>query len=78
MNSGLIIGLTGEKISKEFEMKTVTFKFDMDQKVRMEKLGIVGVVSMCALSDGGNTYYLLTADGSSWIEERLLTAVDDE
>jgi hypothetical protein len=54
-------------------MKTVTFKFEIDQKVKVTKLGITGIVSMCSINDAGNTYYVDTENGSSWYPERLLT-----
>jgi hypothetical protein len=52
---------------------TVQFKFKIDQKVKVEKLGITGIVSTCAISDGGIAYYINTANGGDWYNERLLT-----
>jgi hypothetical protein len=53
-------------------MKTVNFKFDLDQKVKVEKLGIVGVVTMCALEKGGPIYLIKTGTNSDWYTESLL------
>jgi hypothetical protein len=54
-------------------MKTVTFKFDIDQKVRVEKLGITGIITTCAVDDGGITYHIRNEKDGYWFPERLLT-----
>jgi hypothetical protein len=51
---------------------TVNFKFEIDQKVKVEKLGITGIVAMCAFDEGGNTYYVKTPDNDNWFRESLL------
>jgi hypothetical protein len=52
---------------------TVNFKFQVDQKVKVEKLGITGIVTVCGIDDSGNTYYVDTGNSGSWYAERLLT-----
>ena len=54
----------------------VNFKFGIDQKVAVEKLGITGVISMCALDESGGIIYFVktgTEKGSEWYSERLLS-----
>jgi hypothetical protein len=57
-------------------MKTVKFKFDLDQKIKVEKLGITGVIAMCAFDKGGPVYLIKTGKESDWYNESLLE--DDE
>jgi hypothetical protein len=52
---------------------TVNFKFEIDRKVKIEKLGITGIVSLCGYDDGGVKYYLETPSGGGWFKEALLT-----
>jgi hypothetical protein len=59
-------------------MKTVEFKFDIDQQVKVKKLGVTGLVSTCAISDAGITYYINTARGGEWYAERLLESAEEE
>jgi hypothetical protein len=59
-------------------MKTVEFKFDIDQKVRVEKLGIDGFVTVCAIDDCGNCYFVKTTNGGDWYYERHLTGTEGE
>ncbi|MDR2097702.1 MAG: hypothetical protein LBP37_04200 [Spirochaetaceae bacterium] len=59
-------------------MKTVNFKFDIDQKVRVGKLGFIGIVAACAINRVGNDYYIKTEKGGDWFNETLLSAVEDE
>jgi hypothetical protein len=51
---------------------TVTFKFKIDQKVKVEKLGIEGFITMCAVDDCGNCYYVKAANSSDWYYEKHL------
>jgi hypothetical protein len=51
---------------------TVTFKFKIDQKVKVEKLGIEGIVAMCAVDNCGNCYYVKAANNSDWYYEKHL------
>jgi hypothetical protein len=51
----------------------VTFKFTLDQKVTTP-FGDVGLISMLAVDDGGNTYFVKTKDGGNWFKESQLTA----
>jgi hypothetical protein len=66
-------------VHKEEEM-TVQFKFEIDQKVKAEKLGVTGVVTMCAVNSGsGLAYYVSTGTerGSDWFNEGLLADAED-
>ena len=49
-------------------MKKVEFKFDLDEKVKTA-FGEVGFISMCALDDGGNVYYVKTSNHDKWLKE---------
>jgi hypothetical protein len=51
---------------------TATFKFKIDQKVKIEKLGIEGFITMCAVDDCGNCYYVKSANSSDWYYEKHL------
>ena len=54
-------------------VKPVDFKFDIDQKVKVTKLGIAGIVSMCAISeDHQQIFFVKTANGEGWYSHRLL------
>lgn len=53
-------------------MKTVEYKFDMDQKVRTP-FGDEGIITMLAYDEGGNKYYVQTASTSGWFKEGQLT-----
>jgi hypothetical protein len=59
-------------------MITVKFRFDIDQRVKVIKLGITGIVTMCAIGDAGNSYYIKTAHGGEWYAERLLGNAEEE
>jgi hypothetical protein len=59
-------------------MKTVEFKFDIDQKIRVKKIGFIGIVSMCALGRAGNDYYVQTEKGGDWFNESLLESAEEE
>jgi len=57
-------------------MKSVGFRFNLDEKVTVEKTGFTGVITMCAIQGDPdkpeNTYFVLGANGSDWYPERLL------
>jgi hypothetical protein len=60
---------------------TVHFKFEIDQKVKVEKLGVTGVVAMCAVNAGGGLAYYVntgTEHGSDWFNEGLLADAEGE
>jgi hypothetical protein len=52
-------------------MKTVEFKFDIDQRVKVRKLGFIGIVRTCAFHGAGNDY-IQTKKGGNWLSEELL------
>ncbi len=49
-------------------MKTVTFSFDMDQKVVTE-LGDVGIITALGFDDGGIMYSVKTNTSWNWWKE---------
>jgi hypothetical protein len=53
-------------------MQTVTFKFEIDQKVKVTKIGITGVITMCGYDNGGPMYVIKNGKESEWYSERLL------
>jgi hypothetical protein len=55
-------------------MKTVEFKFSIDQKVCVEKNGFTGIVTMCAIQGNPEeiTYYIQGDGNSGWYPERLI------
>lgn len=57
-------------------MKTITFQFSLDQRVRTP-FGSVGIVSMQAHDDGGVCYFVKTEQGGSWFKEGQISAFDD-
>jgi hypothetical protein len=59
-------------------MKTVNFRFDIDQKVKVEKLGVIGIVAMRTVNDAGSVYYVNSKDGCDWYAERLLADAESE
>jgi hypothetical protein len=57
-------------------MKTVEFKFSIDQKVCVKKIGFTGIVVMCAIQgEGEKIYYIQGAASSGWYPERLIKEV---
>lgn len=53
--------------------RTVTFKFDVDEPVSTP-FGDDGIVSMCAIDDGGkSTYFVKTAKDDKWFKEEQLS-----
>lgn len=52
-------------------MRTVKYKFDIDQKVETT-FGDTGVVSMLGCDDGGPCYYVKTPQNSDWFKESQL------
>jgi hypothetical protein len=57
-------------------MKTAEFKFDLDQKAKVEKLGVEGFVTVCAVDNCGNCYFVKTANGGDWYYEKYLTSAE--
>ena len=57
-------------------MKSVDFKFNIDEKVIVEKTGFSGIITMCAIQGDVNesekVYYIQGATGDGWYAERLL------
>ncbi|MCL2138690.1 MAG: hypothetical protein FWH41_04070 [Treponema sp.] len=57
-------------------MKSVEFRFNLDDKVIAKTAGFSGIVSMCAIQGDPETpeivYYVKGATGSDWYAERLL------
>jgi hypothetical protein len=58
-------------------MKTVEFKFSIDQKVCVENIGFTGIVTMCAIQGNPEeiTYYIQGNESSGWYPERLIKEV---
>ena len=54
----------------------VDFKFNLDEKVTVEKTGFSGVITMCAIQGDPEmpetVYYVSGATGDGWYAERLL------
>ncbi|MGI4846838.1 MAG: hypothetical protein ACRYGK_01680 [Janthinobacterium lividum] len=57
--------------TKETAMNA-TFKFNLNEKITTP-FGEAGIVTMCAVDDGGNTYYAKTAAGGNWFKESELS-----
>ena len=58
---------------------SVNFQFDIDEKVKVTALGIVGIVSMCAINeDNAQSYFVKTEKDSGWFPVRRLEAVKEE
>ena len=61
-------------------MKTVEFKFDLDDKVTVTKTGFTGIITSCAISGDPDmsekTYFVDGAENSGWYAERLLKEAD--
>jgi hypothetical protein len=61
-------------------MQEVTFKFNIDDHVKVEKINFSGIVSMCAI--GGipenpeKTYYIQGPGDSGWYPERLVKGAE--
>jgi len=59
----------------------IKFLFRLDQKVKVERIGFSGVVTMCAIQgDPKNpeiVYYISGATAKDWYAERLLTSVEE-
>ena len=56
-------------------MKTVTFKFDLDQEV-ITPFGQEGFVSLQGVDFEGAVYYVKTEINNDWFKERQLTIKD--
>ena len=61
-------------------MKTVEFKFNLDDMVTVTKTGLTGIVTSCAISGDPDmpekTYYVEGANNKGWYAERLLKEAD--
>ena len=57
-------------------MKSVSFKFNLDEKVTNIKTGFSGVVTLCAIQGDPSSpeivYFVNGAGNSEWHAERLL------
>jgi hypothetical protein len=55
-------------------MKTVEFKFSIDQKVCVESISFSGIVTMCAIQGKPEeiNYYIQGAENCGWYPERLI------
>jgi hypothetical protein len=51
----------------------VTFKFTNNQEV-LTPFGTAGIITMCAVDDGGVKYFVNTAAVGMWLSEDKLTA----
>jgi hypothetical protein len=58
-------------------MKTVEFKFDVGQEVKVGKAGVPGIVKECVLNSAGNYYYVQTEKGSAAFNERFLVNTEE-
>lgn len=54
-------------------MKTVEYKFDLDQKVKTP-FGDEGIVSMIGFDEGGKQYFVKTSNNGQWFKEDQLSA----
>jgi hypothetical protein len=58
-------------------MKSVNFKFNLDQKVKAASVDFIGIITMCAIQgDPANpeiVYYVQGEKNCFWYAERLLT-----
>ncbi len=57
-------------------MKSVGFKFNLDDKVFVEKTDFTGIITMCAIQGDSahpeSGYYIQGAVNSGWYTEKLL------
>jgi hypothetical protein len=57
-------------------MKSVNFKFNLDDKVKNTKTGFTGVISMCAIDGDPESpetrYFIQGTEKGIWFPERLL------
>lgn len=53
-------------------MRTVEYKYDLDEKVSTP-FDQVGIVTMLGFDEGGNQYYVKTANTGSWFKESQLS-----
>ena len=54
-------------------MKSIEFKFSLDQTVTTP-FDQKGIVTMQAVDDGGNCYFVKTQEGGNWFKEGQLAA----
>ena len=61
-------------------MKTVEFKFNIDDKVKVTKTGFTGIITSCAITRDPampeKSYFVDGAENSGWYAERLLEEAD--
>ena len=57
-------------------MKSVSFKFNLDEKVTNMKTGFSGIVTLCAIQGNPESpeivYYVNGTQNTDWVAERLL------
>jgi uncharacterized protein YodC (DUF2158 family) len=54
-------------------MRTVEFKFDVDEMVTIKPTGKGGIVTDLSFGDAGNRYYVETDASGAWWAERQLS-----
>ena len=52
-------------------MKTVNFKYDLDDRVRT-RLGASGIITLLGVDERGPIYYVITDQNSDWWKEDQL------
>ena len=57
-------------------MRTVEFKFDLDQRI-LTGFGDKGIIESLSLQEGGINYYVKTNQGGMWWKESDLTAKEE-
>jgi len=57
------------------QMKTVEYKFDIDEKVKCIVTGETGVICMLGLDDGGVQYFVKAKNASNWWKEKQIKKV---
>ena len=55
----------------------VKFLFVLDQKVKSAATGFNGIVTMCAVDDGGIKYFVQGRDDGQWVAQKFLLAESD-
>jgi hypothetical protein len=55
---------------------TVTFRFKIDQKVKVEKLDMEGFITVCAVDNYGHCYFVKTVNGGDWYHEKYLIGME--
>ncbi len=53
---------------------SVSFKFNLDEKVYYEALDVEGIITTLGFDGNGQSYYIQTASGNGmWVKEIFLT-----